>query len=140
MLWGAVTMRRAKTNMAAEPRRRPARRLGAFAISRHPIYVGGAIAFLGLGVAASHAWICLAALVVARAIERFGIAREEAHLAARFGDAWTRYAARTPRWLGPGSLRFGGARPSLSERRSSRSSRRRSACNASRRYITRTPA
>jgi protein-S-isoprenylcysteine O-methyltransferase Ste14 len=105
--WGAATMIRAKTNLMPN---RAADRLvdwGAFALSRHPIYVGGAIAFLGLGVAANHGWICLAALVVALAIDRFGMAREEAHLAARFGDAWTRYAARTPRWLGRGSLSLG---------------------------------
>jgi protein-S-isoprenylcysteine O-methyltransferase Ste14 len=104
--WGVVAMVRAKTNLLPT---RAADRLvdwGPFAISRHPIYVGGAVAFLGLGVAASHAWLCLAALVVIGALERFAIAREEAHLAARFGDAWTRYAARTPRWLGPDSLRF----------------------------------
>jgi protein-S-isoprenylcysteine O-methyltransferase Ste14 len=102
--WGVVTMGRAKTNMMPN---RAADRLvdgGAFAVSRHPIYVGGAIAFLGLGVAANRGWICLAALVVALAIDRFGMEREEAHMAARFGDEWTRYAARTPRWLGPGSL------------------------------------
>jgi protein-S-isoprenylcysteine O-methyltransferase Ste14 len=103
--WGVATMSRAKTNMLPN---RAADRLvdwGAFAVSRHPIYVGGAIAFLGLGVAANRGWICLAALVVALAIDRFGMAREEAHLAARFDDAWTRYAVRTPRWLGLGSLR-----------------------------------
>jgi len=102
--WGVVTMMRAKTNMMPH---RAADRLvdwGAFAVSRHPIYVGGAIAFLGLGVAANDGWICLAALVVALAIDRFGMAREEAHLAARFGAEWPRYAALTPRWLGPGSL------------------------------------
>jgi protein-S-isoprenylcysteine O-methyltransferase Ste14 len=104
--WGVATMVRAKTNLL--PTRAAGRLVdwGAFAVSRLPIYVGGAIAFLGLGVAASHAWICLAALVVIGALERFAIAREEAHMAARFGDAWTRYAARTPRWLGRGSLRF----------------------------------
>ncbi len=104
--WGATTMIRAKTNMMPN---RAADRLvdwGAFAVSRHPIYVGGAIAFLGLGVAANDGWICLAALIVALAIDRFGMAREEAHLAARFGAEWPRYAARTPRWLGRGSLRF----------------------------------
>jgi protein-S-isoprenylcysteine O-methyltransferase Ste14 len=97
-------MGRAKTNMMPN---RAADRLvdwGAFVVSRHPIYVGGAIAFVGLGVAANRGWICLAALVVALAIDRLGMEREEAHLAARFGAEWTRYAARTPRWLGLGSL------------------------------------
>ncbi len=104
--WGVATMMRAKTNIL--PNRAASQLVdwGALAVSRHPIYVGGAIAFLGLGVAANRGWICLAALVVALAIDRFGMAREDAHMAARFGDAWTRYAARTPRWLGPGSLRF----------------------------------
>jgi protein-S-isoprenylcysteine O-methyltransferase Ste14 len=103
-VWGVVTMSRAKTNMM--PNRAASQLVdwGALAVSRHPIYVGGAIAFIGLGVAANHGWICLAALVVALAIDRFGMAREDAHMAARFGDTWTRYAARTPRWLGPGSL------------------------------------
>jgi protein-S-isoprenylcysteine O-methyltransferase Ste14 len=103
--WGVATMTRAKTNML--PNRAAGRLVdwGALAVSRHPIYVGGAIAFLGLGVAANHGWICVAALAFALAIDRFGMAREEAHMAARFGAEWTRYAARTPRWLGRGSLR-----------------------------------
>jgi len=105
--WGAVTMRRARVNMAPNRAASQLVESGPFALSRHPIYVGGAIGFFGLGVALSHAWICLAALAAAGAIERFGIAREETHLAARFGDAWTRYAARTPRWLRRDSLRFG---------------------------------
>jgi protein-S-isoprenylcysteine O-methyltransferase Ste14 len=102
--WGVVTMIRAKTNMMPNRAADWLVDWGAFAVSRHPIYVGGAIAFLGLGVAANDGWVCLAALVVALAIDRFGMVREEAHLAARFGDAWTRYAAHTPRWLGRSSL------------------------------------
>jgi protein-S-isoprenylcysteine O-methyltransferase Ste14 len=31
--------------------------------------------------------------------QRLAIVREEAHLAALFGDAWTAYAARVRRWL-----------------------------------------
>lgn len=103
-LWGAATMRRAGVNMAPH---RAADRLvdcGAFSVSRHPIYVGGAIGFLGLGIALSHAWICLAAVAAAIAVDRFGVEREEAHLAARFGERWAEYAAQTPRWLGLGSL------------------------------------
>jgi protein-S-isoprenylcysteine O-methyltransferase Ste14 len=109
-VWGVATMVRAKTNMM--PNRAASQLVdwGAFAVSRHPIYVGGAIAFLGLGVAVSDAWICLAAFAVAAAIERLGIGREETHLAARFGAEWARYAARTPRWLGPGSLGAMGGR------------------------------
>jgi len=106
-LWfcGAVTMRRAGANMNPAGAANRLVDSGAFAISRHPLYVGGAVAFFGVGVALSQAWVCIAALAAAAAVDRFGMAREEAHLAARFGDQWTRYAALTPRWIGPGSLR-----------------------------------
>jgi protein-S-isoprenylcysteine O-methyltransferase Ste14 len=102
--WGAETMRRAKTNLLPHCAAGRLVDWGAFAVSRHPIYVGATIAFFGLGVAANHAWICLAALVLALAIDRIGMAREDAHMAARFGAEWARYASRTPRWLGPSSL------------------------------------
>ena len=69
--WGATTMIRAKTNMMPNCAADRLVDWGAFAVSRHPIYVGGAIAFLGLGVAANDGWICLAALIVALAIDRF---------------------------------------------------------------------
>ena len=42
---------------------------------------------------------CGEALAGAFATGRLAIAREEQHLALRFGAAWSAYAARTPRWL-----------------------------------------
>ena len=107
-LWfcGAIAMRHAGANMNPAGAASQLIASGPFAISRHPIYVGGAIAFFGIGVALSQVWLCIAALVAAAAVDRFGMAREEAHMAAHFGDQWARYIAATPRWIGPGSLRF----------------------------------
>jgi protein-S-isoprenylcysteine O-methyltransferase Ste14 len=45
------------------------------------------------------AWLIPAALAGALATRKLAIEREEEHLARRFGADWTRYAARTPRWL-----------------------------------------
>ena len=111
-LWfcGAVAMRRAGANMNPAGAANRLIDSGPFAISRHPIYVGGAIAFFGVGVALSQAWLCVAALIAAAAVDRYAMAREEAHLAARFGADWTRYAARAPRWLGIAWLRRGRSR------------------------------
>jgi protein-S-isoprenylcysteine O-methyltransferase Ste14 len=44
-------------------------------------------------------WLVIAALVGAVLTRKLAIEREERHLAARFGEAWAEYAARTPRWL-----------------------------------------
>jgi protein-S-isoprenylcysteine O-methyltransferase Ste14 len=39
------------------------------------------------------------AVVSALVVDRLGIRLEESHLAARFGQQWTDYASRVPRWL-----------------------------------------
>lgn len=73
---------------------------GPYRLSRHPIYVG--LVLCGGGVAVLRrrpeplvAWAVLAAVLHRKA------ALEETWLAARFGSAWTEYARRTPRMLGP---------------------------------------
>jgi protein-S-isoprenylcysteine O-methyltransferase Ste14 len=70
-----------------------------FSISRNPIYLGNTILLVGAGLAFGDAWFLPLALIAAFATARLAIAREEAHLAARFGAAWAAYASRTPRWV-----------------------------------------
>ena len=72
---------------------------GPFAVSRNPIYLGNTLLLAGAGLALGSAWFLVGALVAARLVTILAIKREEAHLAARFGDAWHAYARRTPRWL-----------------------------------------
>lgn len=94
-----VAMHRGRANILPH---RPATALvttGPFALSRNPIYLGNSLLLAGVGVAFGNAWFLLAAVVAARLVTLLAIRREEAHLAARFGAAWTAYAARTPRWL-----------------------------------------
>ena len=73
-----------------------------FSISRNPIYLGNTILLAGAGLTFGDAWFLPLALIAAFATARLAIAREEAHLAARFGPAWAAYARRTPRWVWPG--------------------------------------
>lgn len=72
---------------------------GPFRLSRNPIYVGNTLLVAGAGLLFGVAWLIVAALAGAYATDRLAIAREERHLALRFGQAWSDYAARTPRWL-----------------------------------------
>lgn len=93
------TMWRARTNILPH---RAADRLvtsGPFRFTRNPIYVGNTITLAAMALAFSNLWYAAAAAVMAALVDRLAIRREEAHLAARFGEAWRDYASRTPRWL-----------------------------------------
>jgi protein-S-isoprenylcysteine O-methyltransferase Ste14 len=74
---------------------------GPFARSRNPIYVGNVLLTAGLGLMLGNPWLLVGACVLAVALQRLAILREEAHLAAKFGAAWEDYRARVPRWFGP---------------------------------------
>jgi protein-S-isoprenylcysteine O-methyltransferase Ste14 len=74
---------------------------GPFRYTRNPIYLANALLVAGAGLALGIAWLLPATLAGAWATGRLAIAREEAHLALRFGAEWRDYAARTPRWLFP---------------------------------------
>jgi protein-S-isoprenylcysteine O-methyltransferase Ste14 len=72
---------------------------GAYRWSRHPMYTGLAIAYLGGALLAGSWWpVALWPLVV------FGVARlvirpEERYLDERFGQTYADYRARVRRWL-----------------------------------------
>jgi protein-S-isoprenylcysteine O-methyltransferase Ste14 len=72
---------------------------GPFRSSRNPIY--GALTLLYLGVALLFNALWLLLLVVpAVLVIRYGvIAREEAYLTRKFGDAYRQYTAQVRRWL-----------------------------------------
>jgi protein-S-isoprenylcysteine O-methyltransferase Ste14 len=72
---------------------------GAHGLSRNPIYIGLFLNYAGLALLANSASaiVLLAPLAV---VMRYGVvAREEAYLARKFGDAYSAYMARVPRWL-----------------------------------------
>jgi protein-S-isoprenylcysteine O-methyltransferase Ste14 len=72
---------------------------GPFRFSRNPIYLGNTLVLAGFGLAYAAPWFLPAAAAQAWLVTRVAVLREEAHLEARFGAAWTDYARRTPRWL-----------------------------------------
>ena len=72
---------------------------GVFSRSRNPIYLGDAMVLAGLILFWGN-WVALPLVPLFMWViaDRF-IGPEEARLAARFGPAWTQWAARTRRWL-----------------------------------------
>ena len=67
--------------------------------SRNPIYLGMFLMYCGIGVAVHSPWILILALPLAITIRWGVVAREEAYLERRFGDAYRDYKTRVRRWL-----------------------------------------
>lgn len=72
---------------------------GPFGISRNPIYLGDWFLLVGVALLLETAWPLVFAPLIWLML-RYGVIRhEEAHLQAKFGDAYRDYAARVRRWL-----------------------------------------
>ena len=72
---------------------------GPYRFTRNPIYLGMVLSLTGLAIAFGNLWL-LTMLVPFVLVIRYGvIAREEAYLERKFGDAYRAYRARVRRWL-----------------------------------------
>jgi protein-S-isoprenylcysteine O-methyltransferase Ste14 len=67
--------------------------------TRNPIYLGMFLMYGGIGIATQSPWTLILALPLAITIRYGVVAREEAYLERRFGDAYRDYKARVRRWL-----------------------------------------
>jgi protein-S-isoprenylcysteine O-methyltransferase Ste14 len=84
------------------PTNQPTRALvttGIHGWTRNPIYLGMFLIYGGIGVAAHSPWVLVLALPLAILIRYGVVAREEAYLRQRFGDAYLDYKRRVRRWL-----------------------------------------
>ncbi len=72
---------------------------GPFRFSRNPIYLGDWFILLGVSLLLGTFWPLLFAPLIWLML-RYGVIRhEEAHLEAKFGDAYRVYKTRVRRWL-----------------------------------------
>jgi protein-S-isoprenylcysteine O-methyltransferase Ste14 len=97
--WAVVTMSRAGTNV---PTNRPSTTIvesGPYRLTRNPIYVGMFLGLIGLGLAFDNLWLLLMLVPFALVIRYGVVAREEAYLERKFGDAYRGYRSRVRRWL-----------------------------------------
>ena len=84
------------------PSNQPVRALvttGIHGWSRNPIYVGMFLLYAGIGLAARSPWALILTLPLAITMRCGVVAREEAYLERRFGDAYRDYKAHVRRWL-----------------------------------------
>jgi protein-S-isoprenylcysteine O-methyltransferase Ste14 len=72
---------------------------GPYRFTRNPIYLGMFLGQIGLAIAFNSLW-SLMTLVPFALVIRYGVvAREEAYLTRKFGDAYRGYCSRVRRWL-----------------------------------------
>jgi protein-S-isoprenylcysteine O-methyltransferase Ste14 len=93
------TMHAARTPV--DPREAPTAIVtgGPFARTRNPGYLGMALIYTGISLAANRRWPLVALPAVLAIVDRGVVRREEAYLTERFGDDYEDYRRRVPRWL-----------------------------------------
>ena len=97
--WAIVSITRVGSNV---PTNRPTTTIvaaGPYRFTRNPIYIGMCFGLVGLAIAINTLWL-LVTLVPFVVVIRYGVvAREEAYLERKFGDAYRDYRRRVRRWL-----------------------------------------
>ena len=72
---------------------------GVYRYTRNPMYLGMALLYIGIALAAGLIWALVLLPVVILVIDRLVIAREEPYLERKFGDEYLAYRERTRRWI-----------------------------------------
>jgi protein-S-isoprenylcysteine O-methyltransferase Ste14 len=72
---------------------------GIHGSTRNPIYLGMFLVYVGIGLAVRSPSILILTLPLAIVIRYGVVAREEAYLERRFGDAYRAYKASVRRWV-----------------------------------------
>ena len=72
---------------------------GPYRVSRNPGYLGMALAFAGVAVVSGALWVLVVLVPTLIVVDRGVIRREERYLERKFGEEYSRYRARTRRWL-----------------------------------------
>jgi protein-S-isoprenylcysteine O-methyltransferase Ste14 len=98
----AVGIRNFSRAATPVPTNQPTRVLvttGIHSWTRNPIYLGLFLVYGGIGMAAGSPWTLILILPLAITMRYGVVAREEAYLERRFGDAYRDYKLRVRRWL-----------------------------------------
>ena len=72
---------------------------GPYHLTRNPIYIGLVLVYFGLSIIMTSVWVLLLLIPALMILQRGVVEKEEDYLERKFGDAYTRYRARVPRWL-----------------------------------------
>ena len=72
---------------------------GLYRYSRHPVYVGVFVQYIGIGIA-SASGLFLLLTIISIVLSITVVPAEERFCCEKYGDAYREYMNRTPRWLG----------------------------------------
>ena len=72
---------------------------GIYGWTRNPMYLSGVLVGAGLALAWPSTWLLALVPVMAMALFKLAIEREEAFLERRFGEDYRAYKARVRRWI-----------------------------------------
>jgi protein-S-isoprenylcysteine O-methyltransferase Ste14 len=98
-VWAIVTITRAGSNVPTNLPTTIIVESRPYRFTRNPIYLGMFLGLIGLAIAFDNLWL-LVMLVPFALVIRYGVvAREEAYLERKFGDAYRGYRSRVRRWL-----------------------------------------
>src|SRR5262249_1265545 len=97
--WAIVTIARAGSNVPTNLPTTTIVASGPYRFTRNPIYLGMVLALIGLAIVFDNLWMLLMLVSFALVIRYGVVAREEAYLERKFGDAYGGYRARVRRWL-----------------------------------------
>jgi len=73
---------------------------GPYRLSRNPIYVSMVLLQSAFGLVFDNLWVVMLSLPALLVVHYTAVLPEERYLADRFGDAYSKYIASVPRYLG----------------------------------------
>jgi protein-S-isoprenylcysteine O-methyltransferase Ste14 len=97
--WAIVTLTRAGSNVPTNLPTTTIVESGPYRFTRNPIYLGMFLGLIGLAIAFDDLWLLMMLVPFALVIRYGVVAREEAYLKRKFGDAYRGYHSRVRRWL-----------------------------------------
>lgn len=97
--WAIVTISRAGSNVPTNMPTTTIVESGPYRLTRNPIYLGMFLGLIALTIAFDNVWLAVMLVPFALVIRYGVVAREEAYLARKFGDAYRGYRLRVRRWL-----------------------------------------
>jgi len=95
---GGILMLLAYISIIGIPADKPVTR-GAYNISRHPLYFGQFLVYVGVGIACA-SWVVLLLSLAWIVLWQVILTPEEHQLIEQYGEAYREYMNRTPRWIG----------------------------------------
>ena len=99
LAWAVATMTRAGSNVPTNLPSTTIVEAGPYRFTRNPIYLGMFLGLVGLAIGFDSLWLLVMLAPFALVIRYGVVAREEAYLERKFGDAYRQYRARVRRWL-----------------------------------------